>query len=344
MKKNTKEAQKVAGLVALLVVLIIVIIGIFVAASKIIGHDKDHNDDIDSGIGTSYTDPSNTSDADTTEELTLPPKETDAEAHTYTKYNVQASCTGYGFTYNIRDDLEREFIDIKLPVGHHYGKWYIKNNKMCRTCTICNKTESYPINTSKQNEFMLNVKNILQGDEFPNGCEIASLSIVLNYLGYKTDIGSIVDNYLVTSSVDDPYADPWNTYIGNPRDVGYGCYAPCIVDAANAFLQDKGGKYTAFDISGSSMDTLLDYVKDGHPVILWGTLYMDGVNRECKWFVDKETKKLTYWLSHSHCVVLIGYNDDKYIVADPIAGIVKYDKNAVKYSYKLLYKQACVIK
>lgn len=323
----------------MLVILSLVIAAIFVVASRI--EDKRKNPDDSEIINTNDT--GGKPDDIITDEVTLSPRETDTETHTYEKYGVQPTCTNYGFTYNIRDDGEKQFIDIKLPVGHHYGKWYVKNNRMMRTCTICNETESYPMNTSKQNEFMLKVKNILQGSEFPNGCEIASLSIVLNYLGYKTDIGFIVDNHLKMSSVDDPYADPWTTYIGNPRDVGYGCYAPCIVNTANAFFDDTGKKHVAEDASGSSMNTLLNYVKQGYPVIIWGTIYMDGVDRECKWFIG-ENGKLTYWLSHSHCVVLIGYNDDKYIVADPLAGIVKYDKRAVEYSYGLLYKQACVIR
>ena len=42
----------------------------------------------------------------------------------------------------------------------------------------------------------LNVENILQNPELPNGCEITSAAIVLNYLGFDIDKVTLAENCL----------------------------------------------------------------------------------------------------------------------------------------------------
>lgn len=61
----------------------------------------------------------------------------------------------------------------------------------------------------------LNVENILQTPELPNGCEITSAAIVLNYLGFDIDKVTLAENYLPMHI---PYweADPEVEFMGSP--------------------------------------------------------------------------------------------------------------------------------
>lgn len=63
----------------------------------------------------------------------------------------------------------------------------------------------------------LNVENILQNPELPNGCEITSAAIVLNYLGFDIDKVTLAENCLPMHI---PYweADPEVEFMGSPAD------------------------------------------------------------------------------------------------------------------------------
>lgn len=183
----------------------------------------------------------------------------------------------------------------------------------------------------------LDVQNKLQKPDLPNGCEIVSLSIVLDYLGFDNDPVALSDGYLPKTT--DKRADPRYEYIGDPKKSGYGCYAPCIVSAANAYLSDTGSEKRAYDVSGGSFRDLTGYIDSGIPVIVWGTVGMKG-----RGYALLTSNSGISWYIHSHCLVLIGYTEEEYIFADPLEGIVSYAMDRVNNSYISEYSQACVIK
>ena len=50
------------------------------------------------------------------------------------------------------------------------------------------------------------------------------------------------------------------------------------------------------------------------------------------------------WHASSHCLVLIGYDEENYIFCDPMrSGIVKYSRESVITSSEINFRQACVI-
>ena len=77
-----------------------------------------------------------------------------------------------------------------------------------------------------------------------------------------------------------------------------------------------------------------------HPVLVWETMWMAKPHEAAEWTVDGE--KIT-WLSHEHAMVLIGYTEDTYIMADPLRGIYEYDKETVEDRYRRMGSQAIVI-
>lgn len=187
----------------------------------------------------------------------------------------------------------------------------------------------------------LDVDCLMQKPALPNGCEVVSLAMVLGYHGYSVDAGWLFDNFMPAS----PFkaGDPWTTYVGDPRDKsgGYGCFSPCVVQTGNEYLASVGSSKRVSDVSYKSFSSYTSYIDNGLPVIVWGTLGMNGKSR-ITWEDEIDGKKVS-WLASSHCLVLIGYTDYTYIFADPLKGIVEYSKEAVEYSFSLNHQQACVI-
>ena len=221
----------------------------------------------------------------------------------------------------------------------------------------------------------LDVECVLQNPELPTGCEITSLTEVLNYLGYGIDKETLARNYLdmrdtVTQGCEitalttvlnylgynvdkltmaDYYLDkgkmgevsPYKAFVGNPRDEdSCGAFAPVLVNSATKYLKSQRSYMNVYNITGAEYNELLDYVDDGHPVLVWETMYMKEPYESCTWNIDGVN---IMWLSREHAMVLIGYTQSTYIMADPLRGICEYDKELVETRYKSMGKQAIVI-
>jgi len=190
---------------------------------------------------------------------------------------------------------------------------------------------------------MLGVKNILQKPDLPAGPEITCLTMVLNYLGDYPDKVSLAENYLTMAAPGT--ASPFEAYLGDPKvaDGSYGCYAPVIVDAANRYFADKGNtRKRAMDVSGSSLEELLGFVKNGTPVLVWGTTNLVESKVTAEWEVNGE---IIQWQGYEHCTVLMGYNRTRetVIVADPLRGIVEFDMQKYYERYKEQHSSAVII-
>lgn len=185
-----------------------------------------------------------------------------------------------------------------------------------------------------------NFQAINQNPELPTGCEVTSLTMVLTYLGVSADKLDIADNYIDKGPVGS--TNFYEKFVGDPRDESsYGCYAPVIKKTANKYLSDKGSTLVASDISGKELEDLFSYIDSNTPVIVWGTVDNEEGSYTTTWNINGTTLR---WYSPEHCMVLVGYEDDKIWVADPMHGDVRsYDRSTFKSRYNSLGKQAVVI-
>lgn len=175
----------------------------------------------------------------------------------------------------------------------------------------------------------LEVRNIDQNPELPNGCEITSAAIVLNYLGIAADKVTLAEQYLPTAEW---YweADPNVEFMGNPADeLAFYCLPGAVVTAVNNYLDDAGSEYEALDISGAGMEDLYRFVANGVPVLVWTT----------RAFSDP-LYNYTFQLpgggwpySNSHCLVLTGYDAENCYVADPMLEVTQTDRATFAQSY-----------
>lgn len=200
-------------------------------------------------------------------------------------------------------------------------------------------TETVTVTVTEPLRVCLNVTNLMQKPALPNGCEVVSLGIALRYNGFSVDPVTLYDNFMPKS----PYknGDPWTTYVGDAKGRGYGCYAPCVVETGNAYLDSVGSSVRVTDVSSNGMSYYESLIDRGIPVILWCTVGMNKNPRIC-WEATVNGKNVN-WHSSSHCMVLIGYTDDNYIFCDPLNGIKEYSKSATETSFAINYRQACIV-
>lgn len=207
-------------------------------------------------------------------------------------------------------------------------------------------SETKPVPTETQSNIDASKKlidsfnPICQYPELPTGCEITSLTMVLNYYGYAVDKGQLSDNYLDKGEVGT--VDFRKSFEGDPRDSNsYGCYAPVIVNTANKYLAENGSEMRAVDITNTNFEELFEYTDVGIPVVLWCTYELAHGHFSVTWNVDG--KDLT-WFTPEHCMVLLGQKGNKVIVADPASGEIKsYKKSLLEKRYEELFRQAIII-
>ena len=121
-----------------------------------------------------------------------------------------------------------------------------------------------------------------------NGCESISSVMLLQAVGIPIDPDVFIERDLPHA----PYweqegrlygPDPMFVYPGDPHDhTGYGCYAPCIVQALQSALAHEGAadRFEVLDVSGETAAQLCRFIDEGMPVVFWATLDFTPVPEE----------------------------------------------------------------
>ena len=91
-----------------------------------------------------------------------------------------------------------------------------------------------------------------------------------------------------------------------------------------------------------------DYIYKDYPVIFWATIDFKQayINVKNTWII-RETGKQFTWKSNEHCLLLIGYDNEKskYIFLDPWNnnGMIEVDMDLVKQRHSEQYSMAVAI-
>ena len=197
---------------------------------------------------------------------------------------------------------------------------------------------------------IISVPYIDQTEKYPTGCESISAVMLLNYLGYDISPERFIDNCLEKRDFEfhqghlyGPHPD--DAFIGSPynNDLGsYGCYGPTV---AAALEKAAGEKYRAKVLRGLSVEELVSsYIEEDIPVVFWATLNMEPSEPGPKWrLLDREGE--FQWISHQHCLLLVGYDEENYYFNDPWLnqGCKEYPKEQVCQRYGEMGMQAVVL-
>lgn len=218
------------------------------------------------------------------------------------------------------------------------------NGSVSAPLTPLNRVEYLPRDTT-----LINVPYINQLEAYPNGCEVVSTVMALNYLGIDVSVDDFIDKYLDMGDTPKPSKgkgpDPDKVYCGDPRsDKGWGCNSPVIVNALNKFVNTD--EYVIEHSYGKSLsDLCYDYVDRDIPVIVWVTVDMEDSSDEENWhsWVTGEGKTVKY-NRKLHCMLLCGYNGESYYFNDPMTEALKaYPKADSEKAYSILGMQSVVI-
>ncbi|MEZ3433240.1 MAG: C39 family peptidase [Lachnospiraceae bacterium] len=190
---------------------------------------------------------------------------------------------------------------------------------------------------------------ILQTPELPTGCEITALTMVLNYYGMNADKIQMAEKYLPSAPAEfyegsDSllYGPDLNQYfVGDPAlSNGYICGTKAICTAADRYFLKEKKPLRAADETGVSEEELYRLVSEDTPVIVWVTINMEE-RREPEGWYTKEGEYVS-WASNDHGAVLIGYTEASVLIADPIGGMMEYDKKAFEEVFESRGRQ-CVL-
>ncbi len=253
--------------------------------------------------------------------------------------------------------LTREWLcpaEVKIPLGAGESKivdisisWDFVGKVEGRSYNGFSLEGKIPIGekyASLKSNVSYEVENILQRPELPEGCEVTSLAIVLNHLGFDVAHTYLADNYLEQGKAGE--TDFYEKNLGNPREEGksWGCYAPVIVKTANKYLYDMKSYYRAYDYTGYDVSELYYQLSMGHPAIVWVTMDFEEPYLKRPWNVDGKT---LWWKYPLHCVVISGYDFEKGTVTltDPLKNQpVTVDMDTFELRFKQMESQAVVIK
>lgn len=177
----------------------------------------------------------------------------------------------------------------------------------------------------------LDVKNIYQKPELPNGCEVVSLTIVMNYEGIEADKLEMADDYLPKSKTLDE--DPNVYYLRNPRSNGFYCYAGPIVKTVENYIEATGFTYIdVCDLTDCEPSDLYYYLEKGHPLVVWGTLL---------WYWPYKYDSGLY--ANLHCMVLSGVSEETVTITDPIYGIYDLEREKFEEIWTAMGKRAVTV-
>jgi len=192
---------------------------------------------------------------------------------------------------------------------------------------------------------MLDAPAISQFPELRSGCEVTSLTMLLQYYGINKDKLELAEE--MKKDPTPLQVDKQNNivYWGNPNlgfvgDVtgkrkGFGIYHTALYELLEAYVP------TAVDLTGSDFETLERQVAKGIPVVVWTTVRME-VPAESQWVVWDTPIGPIKTTFQEHAVLLVGYDEDHVYVNDPWTGEAKVKVNKAQFieTYEALGKQA----
>lgn len=199
----------------------------------------------------------------------------------------------------------------------------VRKTMVFSICAVC-ICALVMVHAAKQEEGGQNV--IMQMPELPNGCEAASLAMLLNDSGVAADKVELFEEYFPRGaiSVDGGRIfgpDPEEAYGGDAAsaDGGWYCFEGPVAEAGTAYLQEHGYPLQVVTMTGISQDELDAFLAEGHTAAVWVTLsFAEPARSSLEWVCSDGYSLHPY--TNLHCVVAAGKEDESYRILDPLEG------------------------
>lgn len=197
---------------------------------------------------------------------------------------------------------------------------------------------------------VLEVEPVLQNPALPNGCEAASLATLLRYAGVEADAVELAMEWIPRedfsySGPDRFGPDPEEAYVGDATSAsgGWYCFAAPVVEGANGYLASIGSPLRAKDLTGASFAELEKQLAAGRPVAVWFTQDYEEprLNQNFTWTLPSGEQYTPY--GNLHCLVLAGVEGGDCLLADPLAGSTRVDRDTFERVYTAMGSRALAV-
>ncbi|MDP3800379.1 MAG: C39 family peptidase [bacterium] len=231
------------------------------------------------------------------------------------------------------------FTNVSKVVGNVLSSWSFKLARVEKQVMYSAQAMS-----SSNKTFNVVLKVPFHKQEHALSCEAAALKMALSFYNVAvTETELIRDLKFETIEPRNEFniwGDPDKGFVGNidgkiPNE-GYGVHEQPIIDLA---LQYRDAK----KMKDAQLPDVLNEVKNGHPVIVWGSI---GNGKDISWFTWEG--KYIKAVHGEHTRVVIGFSgtpeNAKYILLlDPIYGKVTMSKSRFLKDWALLDNKAVVV-
>jgi len=168
---------------------------------------------------------------------------------------------------------------------------------------------------------LINVPLVCQLPELKNGCEVTSLTMLLQWAGIKVDKMTLASEVKKDPT---PYSNSGGViHWGNPnvgfvgditgKSIGFAVYHGPILDLALRY-------HKAVNLTGQSFDQVLTHVAAGSPVWVITTFSFEFVP-ESQWQTVISPEGAYRMTFNEHSVVLTGFDAENVYINDPYANI-----------------------
>ncbi|KMQ18373.1 C39 family peptidase [Bacillus mycoides] len=169
----------------------------------------------------------------------------------------------------------------------------------------------------KESAMITEVPFIRQLPELPRGCEVTSLTMLLQHKGVQVDKMQLASEiHRVPFKQDGLHGNPYEGFVGNiytKAEPGYGVYNQPIFNLAEKYVPEK-----VINLSGRDVQDLYKVISSGSPVwVIINTTFKPLAESSFEtWNTSSGKVKITYY---EHSVVVIGYDQNFVYVNDPLA-------------------------
>ncbi len=228
------------------------------------------------------------------------------------------------------------------------GKWYFLNNDGTMKTAVwvqSGKDKFYLGKSGAVSSVLLDAPLIAQMPELPRGCEVTSLAMMLQKAGAKTNKMTLASQVRRDPT---PYSKQnGQVYFGNPYDgfvgdmysfnkPGLGVYHGPIAELGGTYLPNR-----VVDFTGSSFETIYQYLNNGKPVWVINNTLFDTVPSQY-WYTWNTPSGKIFITYKEHSVLITGY-DSQYIYFNDPLSVTKNRKVAIsafKRGWEQMGKQA----
>jgi uncharacterized protein YvpB len=173
---------------------------------------------------------------------------------------------------------------------------------------------------------------VLQHPELPAGCEITSLTMLLQFAGLSKNKMQLVAEMTRDETKIILNEDGSPKYWGNPNvgfvgDIsrkgrGFGIYHAGLFPLLKAYIPK------AVDLTNKPFDQYEKQIAEGIPVLVWTTIDFSVPTNWVKWDTDSGPIQTTF---AEHAVLLVGYDEHSVFINDPRTGEKGFSVDKAKF-------------